>query len=470
VAITGQVASSDLGTDSFQEVDITGITMPVTKHNYLITNVTELAQAIREAFHIARTGHPGAVLIDVTVDAQLGETEFVYPADVDLPGYKPHTTGSARQIAQAAEMINRATRPIIMAGRGVIVANAGQELTALAETGGIPVITTLLGKSAIPESHPLYLGMGGMHGEGYTNLALQSADLIINIGARFDDRFTSTAHTFAPRARVIHVDIDPAEIAKRIRVDLPIVGDALNVLRQLVPLIESVERTAWIETIGQWKGETQDRSQHWEQSDELVPQYIIRSLSDLTHGDAMMVSDVGQNQMWEAQYYTHNRFRGLISSGGLGTMGFGLPASIGVQMGCPEVPVWLVAGDGGLQMTIQELATIRQEGLPIKIALLNNGYLGMVRQWQELFYEKNYCGTPLVGPDFARLAEAYGITGITVKTRAEVVPALERAASIEGPVLIDFQIEQEHNVFPIVPVGRAIDDMIRRPLPNSEPR
>ncbi len=470
VAITGQVASSDLGTDSFQEVDITGITMPITKHNYLITNVTELAQAIREAFHIARTGHPGAVLIDVTVDAQIGQTEFVYPDEVNLPGYRPHTTGNPRQVAQAADMINQSSRPLIIAGRGVIVANAGQELTALAERAGIPVTTTLLGKSAIPESNPLYLGMGGMHGEGYTNLALQAADLIINIGARFDDRFTSSAHTFAPKARVIHVDIDPAEIAKRIRVDLPIVGDALNVLRQLLPLVEPVDRSEWIETIDGWRGETRERSQQWEESDELVPQYIVRSLSDITQGQAIMVSDVGQNQMWEAQYYTHNRFRGLISSGGLGTMGFGLPASIGVQAGCPDAPVWLVAGDGGLQMTIQELATIRQEGLPIKIALMNNGYLGMVRQWQELFYEKNYCGTPLPGPDFARLAEAYGITGITVKTRDEVVPALERATSTEGPVLIDFQIEQEHNVFPIVPVGRAIDDMIRRPHPNEQPR
>jgi acetolactate synthase-1/2/3 large subunit len=470
IAITGQVASADLGTDSFQEVDITGITMPITKHNYLITNVTELPQAIREAFHIARTGHPGAVLIDVTVDAQLGQTEFEYPEEVNLPGYKPHTAGSPRQVAQAADMINRASRPIIMAGRGVIVANAGAELTALAEKAGIPVASTLLGKSAIAESHPLYLGMGGMHGEGYTNLALQSADLIINIGARFDDRFTSTAHTFAPKARVIHVDIDPAEIAKRIRVDLPIVGDALNVLRQLLPIVEPVDRSDWIETINQWRSETADRSRHWEESSELVPQYIIRCLSEHTGGEAIMVSDVGQNQMWEAQYYTHNRFRGLISSGGLGTMGFGLPASIGAKMGCPDASVWLVAGDGGLQMTIQELATVRQEGLPIKIALLNNGYLGMVRQWQELFYDRNYSGTPLLGPDFARLAEAYGITGITVKNRAEVVPAIERAAGIDGPVLIDFQIEQEHNVFPIVPVGRAIDEMIRRPHPGDQPR
>jgi len=470
VAITGQVASADLGTDAFQEVDITGITMPITKHNYLVTNVTDLAQALREAFHIARSGHPGAVLVDVTVDAQMGVTEFVYPEDVNLPGYKPHTTGNPRQIAQAAEMINAASRPIIMAGRGVVVAGAGQELTALAEKARIPVVTTLLGKSAIAESNPLYLGMGGMHGEGYTNMALQSADLIVNFGARFDDRFTSTAQTFAPRARVIHVDIDPAEIAKRIRVDMPIVGDALNVLRQLLPLVQEADRGEWMSTIDHWRQETGERSQRWEQSEELVPQHIIRSLSEITHGEAIMVSDVGQNQMWEAQYYTHNRFRGLISSGGLGTMGFGLPASIGAKMGCRDVPVWLVVGDGGIQMTIQELATIRQEGLPIKIALLNNGYLGMVRQWQELFYDKNYCGTPLLGPEFARLAEAYGIAGITVHSKDDVVPALKHAAEVDGPVLIDFRIEQEHNVFPIVPVGRAIDDMIRRPRTDEQPR
>jgi len=470
VAITGQVASSDLGTDSFQEVDITGITMPITKHNYLVTNVTELPQALREAFHIARTGHPGVVLVDVTIDAQIGQTEFVYPEEINLPGYRPHTAGNPRQVAQAAEMINSAARPIIIAGRGVIVANAGAELTALAEKASIPVTTTLLGKSAISESNPLYLGMGGMHGEGYTNLALQSADLIINIGARFDDRLTSAASTFAPKAKVIHIDIDPAEIAKRIRVDLPIVGDALNVLRQLVPLVEQKDRSEWLRMIDEWRGETHQRSREWEESDTLVPQHIIRSLSEFTQGNAIMVSDVGQNQMWEAQYYTHNRFRGLISSGGLGTMGFALPASIGVQMGCPDAPVWVVAGDGGLQMTIQELATIRQESLPIKIALLNNGYLGMVRQWQELFYDRNYCGTPLLGPDFARLAEAYGITGMTVKTRAEVLPAIERASSIDGPVLIDFQIEQEHNVFPIVPVGRPIHEMIRRPRPDEQPR
>lgn len=463
VAITGQVASDELGTDAFQEVDITGITMPITKHNYLVTRASELAQALREAFHIARSGHPGAVLVDVTVDAQMGQCEFVYPETVSLPGYKPHTTGNIRQVTQAAEMINKAKRPVLMVGRGVIIARAQAELVEMAEKAQIPVSTTLLGKSAIPESHPLCLGMGGMHGEAYVNLALQQADLIIGIGTRFDDRFTSAASGFAPQAKIIHIDIDPAEIAKRVRVDLPIVGDALNVLRELVPLVQAARHDEWLAVIEGWRADSREHSRRWEEGDTLVPQFVIRSLCELTHGEAVMVSDVGQNQMWEAQYYIHNRFGGLISSGGLGTMGFALPASIGAQVGRPDCAVWVVAGDGGLQMTIQELATIAQERLPIKIALLNNGYLGMVRQWQELFYERNYCGTPLLGPDFAKLAEAYGLVGITVCEKEQVGPALERAMQIEGPVLIDFRIEQEHNVFPMVPAGRPIHEMIRRP-------
>jgi acetolactate synthase-1/2/3 large subunit len=463
VAITGQVASGELGTDAFQEVDITGITMPITKHNYLVTRASELAQALREAFHIARSGHPGAVLVDVTVDAQMGQCEFAYPERVNLPGYRPHTTGNIRQVTQAAEMINKAKRPVLMIGRGVIIARAQAELLELAEKAQIPVSTTLLGKSAIPESNPLCLGMGGMHGEAYANLALQQADLIIGIGTRFDDRFTSAAHTFAPQAKIIHVDIDPAEIAKRVRVDLPIVGDALNVLRELVPLVQEARHDEWLQVIEGWRADSREHSRHWEEGDALVPQYVIRSLCELTQGEAIMVSDVGQNQMWEAQYYIHNRFGGLISSGGLGTMGFALPASIGAQVGRPECAVWVVAGDGGLQMTIQELATIMQERLPVKIALLNNGYLGMVRQWQEFFFERNYCATPLLGPDFAKLAEAYGIAGITVCEKEQVGAALERAMQIEGPVLIDFRIEQEHNVFPMVPAGRPIHEMIRRP-------
>jgi len=464
VAITGQVASSVLGTDFFQEVDITGIIMPITKHSYLITDIRDLAPAVKEAFYLARTGRPGVVLIDIAKDVQMTETEFVYPGEINLPGYKPHLYGNARQIKQAAEMINQAKQPVLVAGHGILIAQAEGELRALAEKAQIPVVSTLLGKSALPETHTLSLGMGGMHGEVYANHALQTADLIVGVGTRFDDRLTSTASTFAPAAKIIHIDIDPAEIGKRVRVDLPIVGDARNVLRELVPLIQPATHPQWWARIEEWRADTRARDILWRETNELVPQYVIRQIWEATGGQAIMVSDVGQNQMWEAQYYLHERPRGLITSGGLGTMGFGMPAAIGAALGCPDVPVWVVAGDGGFQMTVQELATIVQEGLALKIAILNNGYLGMVRQWQELFFKRNYSGTPILGPDFARLAEAYGILGITVKDKSEVVSAVQRAKEAPGPALIDFQIEREHNVFPIVPVGQPIDKMIRRPL------
>ncbi len=462
VAITGQVSKPDLGTDAFQEVDITGITMPIVKHNYLITDVRDLARAVKEAFYIARAGRPGAVLIDIAVNAQMAECEFEYPETVDLPGYRPHVYGNVRQIRQAAEMIAQSERPVIVAGRGVIVARAGVELRQLAEKANIPVVTSLLGKSALPETHPLCLGMGGMHGENYANLALQGADLIVGIGSRFDDRLTSTANTFAPLARIIHVDLDPAEIGKRVRVDLPIVGDAGNVLRSLVPLVQPADHSAWLAQIAEWRADTCCREALWEESSELLPQYVVRSLCEVTGGQAIVVSDVGQNQMWEAQYYRHDREGGLISSGGLGTMGFALPAAIGAAVGVPDAPVWVVAGDGGFQMTLQELATVVQERLPIKIVLLNNGYLGMVRQWQEFFFQGNYAGTPLLGPNFAKLAEAYGIPGETVGHKEDVVDALRRAQAVEGPALVDFLIEREHNVFPMVPSGEPIDRMLRR--------
>ncbi|MHA1570634.1 MAG: biosynthetic-type acetolactate synthase large subunit [Alphaproteobacteria bacterium] len=463
IAFTGQVPVSALGTDGFQEVDITGITMPITKHNYLITDVADLAPAIKEAFYIAQSGRPGPVLIDIAKNVQLSDGEFVYPNEVNLPGYKPHVHGNMRQIKQAVEMIARAQRPLLVAGRGIIIARAEGELLQLVEKAHIPVVTTLLGKSSIPETHPLCLGMGGMHGEAFANHALQEADLIIGIGTRFDDRLTSTAETFAPKAKVIHIDIEPAEIGKRIRVDLPIVGDAGNVLRKLVPLVAPAAHPDWLAQIDAWRQDTQTRDILWQETDELVPQYVVRNIWEATEGKAIMVSDVGQNQMWEAQYYYHDRAGGLISSGGLGTMGFGVPAAIGAAIGCPDVPVWVVVGDGGFQMTSQELATIVQEDLSIKIIILNNGYLGMVRQWQELFFQKNYSGTPILGPDFVKLAEAYGIAGIVVDKKEDVVAALKQAQAIDGPVLVDFRIEREHNVFPIVPVGQPIDKMIRRP-------
>jgi acetolactate synthase-1/2/3 large subunit len=464
VAITGQVPVAVLGTDFFQEVDITGITLPITKHSYLVTDIKDLVRVVREAFYLAKSGRPGVVLVDIAKDVQVAKAEFIYPQEMELPGYKPHLHGSLRQIKQAAEMINRAQQPVVIAGRGILIAGAEHELRALAEKAHLPVVSTLLGKSALPETHLLSLGMGGMHGEGYANHAMQTADLIIGIGTRFDDRLTSTAETFAPLAKIIHVDMDPAEIGKRVRVDLPIVGDALNVLRELLPLVQPADRSTWWARIDEWRAETRARDVLSQEQDELLPQFVVRSLWEATHGQAIMVSDVGQNQMWEAQYYLHDRPRGLVTSGGLGTMGFALPAAMGVALGCPDAPVWVVAGDGGFQMNSQELATIVQERLPIKIAILNNGFLGMVRQWQEFFFERNYSGTPILGPDFAKLAEAYGVVGITVRTPEEVAPAIQKAMATDGPALIDFQIEREHNVFPMVPVGQAIDKMIRRPM------
>ena len=463
VAITGQVPTPVIGKDAFQEVDITGITLPITKHNYLVTDINELAMTIKEAFYIARTGRPGPVLIDIAKDVQAAELEYEEPSEVSLSGYQPALVGNPRQIKQAAHLINRAEAPLILAGQGVILAEAEAELRQLAEKAHIPVVTTLLGISALPETHPLCLGMGGMHGQVYANKALQQADLFITLGSRFDDRLTGSVNTFAPRARIIHVDIDPAEIGKNVRSELPIVGDVKNVLQALLPMVEAASHPAWLEQIDEWRRESASHDVLNQESDELIPQYVIRQIWHATGGQVIVVSDVGQNQMWEAQYFLHEKPRGLLSSGGLGTMGFALPAAIGAQMGHPDQMVWATVGDGGLQMNIQELATVVQEKLPLKIAVLNNGYLGMVRQWQQLFFEGRYSGTPLLGPDFAKVAEAYGISGLTVTEKDQVVPAIEQAMEIDGPVLIDFQIVQEENVYPMVAPGAAIHEMIRRP-------
>jgi acetolactate synthase-1/2/3 large subunit len=463
VAITGQVATPFIGKDAFQEVDITGITLPITKHNYLVTDVNELAMTIKEAFYIARTGRPGPVLIDIAKDVQAAELEYEELPEVSLPGYQPVLMGNTRQIRQAAHLLNKAEAPLILAGHGVILAGAEAELRQLAEKAHIPVVTTLLGISALPETHPLCLGMGGMHGEAYANKALQQADLIIALGSRFDDRLTGPVSTFVPRAKIIHVDIDPAEIGKNMENVLPIVGDARDVLQALLTMVEEASHPAWLKQIEEWRRESASRDILNQESDELIPQYVIRQIWHATGGQAIMVSDVGQNQMWEAQYFLHGRPRGLLSSGGLGTMGFALPAAIGAQMGYPDQRVWATVGDGGLQMTIQELATVVQERLPLKIAVLNNGYLGMVRQWQQMFFEGRYSGTPLLGPDFAKVADAYGISGLTVTEKSQVVPAIEQATETDGPVLIDFHIEQEANVYPMVAPGTAIHEMIRRP-------
>jgi len=463
VAITGQVPTPMIGKDAFQEVDITGITLPITKHNYLVTEVEALPTVIKEAFHIARTGRPGPVLIDIAKDVQAASLEYKYPEEVNLPGYRPTLIGHQRQIKQAAQLINQAQRPLVIAGHGVTLAGAEPELRELVEKAQIPVVNTLLGLSTIPETHPLCLGMAGMHGEAYANKALQEADLVVALGSRFDDRLTGAVDTFAPYAKIVHVDIDPAEIGKNVAVDVPVVGDVKNILQALLPLVEPASHPDWVGKINEWRVESGQRDILQQETDALIPQYVVRQIWHATGGDAVMVSDVGQNQMWEAQYFLHHKPRGLISSGGLGTMGFALPAAIGAQIGRSEEMVWITVGDGGFQMTIHELATVVQERLPLKIAILNNGFLGMVRQWQQLFFEGRYSATPLLGPDFAKVAEAYRIPGFTVKEKSEVVPAIEQALAIDGPALIDFIIEQEENVYPMVAPGGSISNMLRRP-------
>jgi acetolactate synthase-1/2/3 large subunit len=470
VAITGQVPTSFIGKDAFQEVDVTGITLPITKHNYLVTRAEDLPRVMKEAFHIARTGRPGPVLIDIAKDAQTTEIEFEYPAEVDLPGYKPTVRGHEGQIKQAAQLILQSKRPVIFAGHGVTLSNAQQELRKLAETIHAPVITTLLGMGSFPRTHTLCLGMSGMHGEAYANKAVQGADLLVAIGMRFSDRVTGKVDSFARDAKVIHIDVDPAEIGKNVAVDVPVVGDVKHVLESLNARVEPAAHEEWLATIGAWREESEQRDILNRETDALLPPYVVRQIWHANQGDAIMVSDVGQNQMWEAQYYLHDRYRGLITSGGLGTMGFALPASVGAQIGCPDSEVWVTVGDGGIQMNIQELATVVQECLPLKIAILNNSYLGMVRQWQELFFGRRYSGTPISSPDYVKLADAYGITGLRVTEKDDVVPALNRARKTKGPVLIEFRVGEEENVYPMVPAGGCISSMLRRPMGSEEAR
>ncbi len=461
VAITGQVARPFIGKDAFQEVDITGITLPITKHNYLVLDVASLPSIFKEAFYLARSGRPGPVLIDVPRDVFIDQAEFHYPSKVDLPGYKPTLQGHPAQIKKAAKLINEAQRPLIIAGRGVIISGAYNELKQLAESAQIPVITTLLGISCFPESHVLSYGMLGMHGMAYANMAVDAADLIIAIGMRFDDRATAKVSGFAPHAHIIHIDIDPAEIGKNVRVDVPIVGDVKAVLQELNKLIISTEHIDWVQQLDDWRKE--HPSTVIRDSEGLLPQFVIRKIYEVTQGEAIIVTGVGQNQMWAAQHYWYNKPNSLISAGGLGPMGFELPAAMGAKVGCPDETVWCIAGDGGFQMTIQELATIVQEKVAVKIAIMNNGYLGMVRQWQEMFYKKRYVATPLSGPDFVKIAEAYGFPGLRVKHKEEVVPAIEKAMEEQGPFLIDFMIEPEENVYPMVPPGAALAEVLEEP-------
>jgi len=465
VAITGQVARPFIGKDAFQEIDITGITLPITKHNYLVLDAKDLARVVKEAFFIAQTGRPGPVLIDIPRDVLQQEAEFVYPDSVDLPGYKPKLFGHPAQIKKVAETINGAERPIIIAGRGVIISKAFAELRELAEKAQIPVITTFLGIGCFPETHVLSFGWLGMHGMAYANKAVHNADVIAAIGMRFDDRATGVVSAFAPQAKVIHIDIDPAEIGKNVRVDVPVVGDVKNVLEALNQQVVPCEHMDWFNQLDQWRQE--HPALVIRESEAVLPQYVIRQIYEVTKGNATIVTGVGQHQMWAGQFFFYDKPNSLISSGGLGTMGFELPGAIGAKVGRLDETVWCIAGDGGFQMTIQELATVVQENVAIKIAIINNGYLGMVRQWQQLFYGRRYVGTPLSGPDFVKIAEAYGIPALRVRDKIEVISAIEKAMEQEGPFLIDFIVEPEENVFPIVPPGAALVQAMEMPKPEK---
>ncbi|PYX81581.1 MAG: biosynthetic-type acetolactate synthase large subunit [Acidobacteria bacterium] len=466
VCITGQVGSKLIGSDAFQETDITGVTLPITKHNYLVTHADEVARTVREAFYVARSGRPGPVLIDITKDAQQSCCEFDWDAaKPQLPGYRPDLSPAPEEYAQAWELIRNSKRPVILAGHGILVSGAEREVRDLAERAGIPVALTLLGLGAFPASHPLNLGMMGMHGEAWVNHTIQDADLLIALGMRFDDRVTGNLKTYASNAKKIHVEIDPAEINKNVKVDVALVGDLREVLHELLPKVETVDRGEWLDYIDRLKGDSAVRDiQNLPDSGHLYAAHVINDLwRETRDGNTVVVTDVGQHQMWEAQYYKHEQPRSLITSGGLGTMGFALPAAIGAKVARPAAEVWAIVGDGGFQMTMSEMATIVQENLKVHIAIINNGYLGMVRQWQEFFYERNYQATPLLNPDFAKLAEAYGIRSMNVKQRSEVVPAVQSARRHEGPVLINFQVEQEDTVYPMVAAGASLHEMIRRP-------
>jgi acetolactate synthase-1/2/3 large subunit len=470
VCITGQVASKFLGSDAFQETDITGVTLPITKHNYLVTSVDDIARTIREAFYVARSGRPGPVLVDITKDAQQATTVPVWSdAPVRMRGYRPDHRAGSSDLARAAEMIDRAKRPVILAGHGIIKAGASAALLELVERTGIPVASTLLGLGGFPATHGLSLGMMGMHGEAWVNHAIQEADLLIALGMRFDDRVTGRLDTFAVNAQKIHCELDPAEINKNVRADVALVGDVRDTLEALLPLVARRDRGSWLARIAEFKGDAAVRDiQAMPHDGRLFAAHVMHDLWRITEGRALVVTDVGQHQMWEAQYYKHDHPRKLVTSGGLGTMGFALPAAIGAKLASPGDEVWVIAGDGGFQMTACELATVAQEGIKLHIAIINNGYLGMVRQWQQFFYDGRYSATPLKSPDFVKLAEAHGLAGVRVTSREGVAPAVAFAREAEGTVVIDFRVEQEDAVYPMVPAGAALHDMIRRPSPIVE--
>ena len=462
VIVTGQVKRSAIGSDAFQETDITGITLPITKHNYLVMDPGDIARTIKEAFHIASTGRPGPVLVDIPKDVIEEYTDFDYPDSISLAGYKPKIEGHPAMTRRAAKLINRSKRPAILAGHGVLLSGAYDELRELAEKAQIPVIATLLGISCFPEDHFLYAGWTGMHGMAYASLAIDEADLLIALGMRFDDRITGDTSAFAPNAKVVHVDVDPSEIGKSIPVDVPIVGDVKHVLRRLNPLVDETTRVEWIQRIEDLKRD--HPSLEIRETASLIPQHVIRELHKATNGDAIIVTGVGQHQMWAAQHYAFNEPRSLVSSGGSGAMGFEVPGAMGAQVGRPDKVVWSVAGDGGFQMTMCELATMVENRIPVKFAIINNGYLGMVRQWQEAFYERSYVATGYTGnPDFVKLAQAFGAFGARVTDKAQVAPAIAKAMEFDGPAIIDFLVEQEENVYPFIPSGQSVADMIEEP-------
>lgn len=465
VAITGQVGTRVIGSDAFQETDVTGVTLPVTKHNYLVTDVHDLPHIIREAFHIARSGRPGPVLIDIPKDVQLATMDFEYPTGpIHLPNERLlERFAPMEYFERAAQLIAGAERPLILAGHGIMLSGAEQEALEFAEKTNIPVALTLLGIGGFPAEHPLCLGMMGMHGGVYVNEAIQNADLILAMGMRFDDRVTGNLKTYSPYSKKIHFEIDPSEINKNVKVDVPLLGDLKASLKKLTPMVQPKRHDAWVNYLKSEMEKNPIRDVlDWESPDGLMSEHVVHDLWTATQGDAIVVTDVGQHQMWEAQYYLHNKPHTLITSGGLGTMGYALPAAIGAKFARPDKEVWVIAGDGGFQMTMYEMATIVQEKLKINIAILNNGYLGMVRQWQEFFYDARYAATPILSPEFTKLSEAYGIPGYLVENRADVMSVLEQVRSSAGPALIEFRVKMEDAVYPMVPAGANLQDMIKR--------
>ncbi len=468
VIITGQVPTPLIGNDAFQEVDIVGITRSITKHNYLVQDIKDLARIVKQAFYIARTGRPGPVLVDLPKDIQIASANFEYPDKVELRGYKPTYSGNIRQVEKAAKMILAAKKPVIYVGGGATASDASEDLLTFAELTQAPVTTTLMGMAAFPQSHDQCLGMLGMHGTYYANMAVTNSDLLIAVGARFDDRVTGKIAKFAPHAKIIHIDIDPTSIKKNVRVDLPIVGELKDVLNKLSAALgdRAEDLAATLETIKPWNAEIAEwKKTHpmaYQPSDTVIkPQYVIEQLRELTSDDAIITTEVGQHQMWTAQFFSFSQPRTFLSSGGLGTMGYGLPAALGAQAAFPERQVVDISGDGSFQMNSQELATLVQYKLPVKIVILNNNYLGMVRQWQEMFFDRNYSQTPLELPiDFVKLAESYGATGLRATKPEEVADVIRKALETPGPVLMEFKVDREENVMPMVPAGAAINEMV----------